>query len=238
MANFCPKCGDPTEPNQKFCEKCGAKINELENTSTPVTTNYENRVGSGGLFDQSRELYVLKEKYWDWGSGDIQDEQGQPIGRMHRKIFSLRRKIELQELDGRVSATIEAKILAIKPTYTLKDENQQNIARLSKTFFSFFRPKMYLQDMMGTKIYIAQGRFMGFDFTITDMSGNLVGEIQKADRWRDIFLGGLFDFKDTYALKILDPSADRRLLVAFVLAIDNILHDAQSSNPRGLRLGT
>jgi len=23
---FCPKCGDPLEPNQTFCEKCGYKM--------------------------------------------------------------------------------------------------------------------------------------------------------------------------------------------------------------------
>ena len=66
---------------------------------------------------------------------------------------------------------------------------------------------------------------MGWSFKITDMSGNLIAEIEKADRWRDVFLGGLFDFKDTYALRILDNQTDRRILLGFVLSIDNVLHD-------------
>lgn len=241
MAKFCPKCGDPLEPNQKFCEKCGAGIAEFEqgapgkvNVGSPSSIS----PGSGGLFDKSRNYYILKEKYWDWGSGPILDEQGREIGKMHRKIFSLRQRIEFQELDGTVNAYIHKKIVSIKPTYDLKDGAENQLARLSKTFFSMFRPKFYLEDANGQKIMIAQGKFMGFDFTVTDMSGKLIGTIKKADKWRDVFLKGLFDFKDTYALKIEDPTVDRRLLLGFVIAIDNTLHDAGASNSRGLRLGT
>jgi len=66
---------------------------------------------------------------------------------------------------------------------------------------------------------------MGWSYKVTDMSGKLIAEIEKADRWRDIFLGGLLDFKDTYALRILDNETDRRILLGFVLSIDNVLHD-------------
>ncbi|GAH49993.1 MAG: hypothetical protein CEE42_15895 [Promethearchaeota archaeon Loki_b31] len=69
---------------------------------------------------------------------------------------------------------------------------------------------------------------MGFSFKVYDVTtGNVVAEIEKADKWRDIFLGGMFDFKDTYALKILDNKTDRRILLGFVLSIDNVLHDRQ-----------
>jgi uncharacterized protein YxjI len=88
-----------------------------------------------------------------------------------------------------------------------------------------FRPKFYLEDPNKNKIMIAQGKFMGFNFNVNDMNGKLLGTINKADKWRDIFLGGVFDFKDTYALKIEDPNVDRRLLLGFVIAIDNTLHD-------------
>ena len=57
------------------------------------------------------------------------------------------------------------------------------------------------------------------------MRGLNIAEIEKADKWRDIFLGGVFDFSDTYALKIHDNETDRRILVGFVLSIDNVLHD-------------
>lgn len=224
-AKFCPGCGDPLQPGQKFCEKCGAKIDE----SAPVPSQIESvakPAPSGGLFDINRNYYVLKEKYWDWGSGDILDEKGQPIGRMHRKIFSLRRKVELMELDGTIQATIHAKIVSARGSQDLKDPEGNMIARIKKAILSVFRPKFFLESPDGEKWYEAQGKFMGWSYKVTNFkTGELVAEIEKADRWRDIFLGGLFDFKDTYALRIHDNKTDRRILLGFVLSIDNVLHD-------------
>ena len=180
----------------------------------------------GGLFDINRNYYVLKEKYWDWGSGDILDDNNKVIGRMHRKIISLRRKVELLEVDGTVSATIHAKIVTARGAQDLKDAAGNLIARIKKKILSFFRPKFFLEDPNGNRWYEAQGKFMGFSFKVTDISsGKIIAEIEKADRWRDIFLGGLLDFKDTYALRILDNDTDRRILLGFVLSIDNVLHD-------------
>ncbi len=224
-AKFCPGCGDPLQPGQKFCEKCGAKIDE----SAPVPSQTESvakPAPSGGLFDINRNYYVLKEKYWDWGSGDILDEKGQPIGRMHRKIFSLRRKVELMELDGTIQATIHAKIVSARGSQDLKDPEGNMIARIKKAILSVFRPKFFLESPDGEKWYEAQGKFMGWSYKVTNFkTGELVAEIEKADRWRDIFLGGLFDFKDTYALRIHNNKTDRRILLGFVLSIDNVLHD-------------
>jgi len=222
---FCPGCGDPLQPGQKFCEKCGAKIDETAPV-TPQTESVAKPAPSGGLFDINRNYYVLKEKYWDWGSGDILDEKGQPIGRMHRKILSLRRKVELMELDGTIQATIHAKIVSARGSQDLKDPEGNLIARIKKAILSVFRPKFFLESPDGEKWYEAQGKFMGWSYKVTNFkTGELVAEIEKADRWRDIFLGGLFDFKDTYALRIHDNKTDRRILLGFVLSIDNVLHD-------------
>ena len=95
------------------------------------------------------------------------------------------------------------------------------VQALHRVMYGFF-----LEDANGTRWYEAQGKLMGWSFKVMDLStGKIVAEIEKADRWRDVFLGGLFDFKDTYALKILDNETDRRILAGFVLSIDNILHD-------------
>jgi uncharacterized protein YxjI len=181
-----------------------------------------------GLFDLDRNYYILKEKYWDWGSGDILDENNNVIGKMHRKIFSIRKKVELMEPNGEVKATIHAKIISARGAQDLKDPEGNLIARIKKKILSFFRPKFFLEDPEGNRWYEAQGKFMGFSFHITDVTtGEKVAEIEKADKWRDIFLGGLMDYKDTYALKILDNKTDRRILLGFVLSIDNVLHDTK-----------
>ena len=226
--NYCPNCGSELKKsNQKFCENCGANLQKGGNAGSQGVKITEKRTHQpSGLFDLNRNYYILKEKYWDWGSGDILDDKGQIIGKMKRKILSIRKKVELQELDGTVSATIHAKIISARQAQDLKDAEGNLIARIKKKILTLLKPKFFLEAPDGKVWYEAQGNFMGFSFKVKDMSsGKIIAEIEKADRWRDYFLGGAFDFKDTYALRILDNETDRRILLGFVLSIDNVLHD-------------
>ncbi|MFX1478109.1 MAG: hypothetical protein ACFFCI_08250 [Promethearchaeota archaeon] len=233
---YCMNCGaEFQESSQKYCEKCGSSLppseepSKTESISKEDTKRQVTGISSydrpGGLFDINRNYYVLSEKYWDFGSGDILDDKNQVIGRMKRVIYSIRRRVELVEVDGTLSATIEAKIISARGAQDLKDPQGNLIARIKKKFASVFRPKFFLEDPLGNRWYEAQGAFMGWSYRVTDMSGNLIAEIEKADKWRDVHLGGLLDFKDVYALRILDNTTDRRILVGFVLSIDNVLHD-------------
>ncbi|MBN1214845.1 MAG: LURP-one-related family protein [Candidatus Lokiarchaeota archaeon] len=234
---YCSECGNEiTDQNQKFCEMCGGKLERVpaqEVVNQPVYTQsvqpqpaQQSDPSKLGLFDLRRKYYVLKEKYWDFGSGDIYDETGKTIGTMHRIFFNIRKKIELIEQDGTVSASIHSKIVSARGAQDLMDAQGNKIARIKKKITSFFRPKFWLEDPLGNRWYEAQGEFLGWSFKVIEISsGKIVAEIEKADRWRDIFLGGIFDFQDTYALKVLDDETDRRILVGFVLSIDNVLHD-------------
>ncbi len=181
------------------------------------------------LFDPRNMSYVVKEKFWDWGSGPIYDAKGRQIGKMKRQVFSIRKKIEFREMNDRIVGAIHQKILAFKPTYTLVDEHDNQIARLEKKILTFLHPKFYLKDVSGRILMTAIGTFMGFDFKIyhgsVENQNNLVAEIHKADRWHDFFLGGAWDFKDTYGVRIINPNVDRRNVLGFVIAIDNVLHD-------------
>jgi len=220
----CPQCGAIVKKGQKFCESCGTEIPQINATETK-----QENTPNIGLFDPSHMNYVLQEKYWDFGSGPIFDERGNQIGKMKRIIFSLRAKIELQEMNGHIAASIHRKIIAIKPSYDLKDENEVLIARFQKTLLSVFRPKFELKDPNGNIVFTAFGKFIGFDFEIykgsDNLKQNLIAEIHKTDRWKDVFFGGIIDFKDTYAIRVHDKSVDRRLLLGFVITIDNVLHD-------------
>ena len=232
----CANCGaEIKDLSQNFCEKCGSSIpvsvkqGETQSKVTEITyapeSDMENYDQQGRLFDINRNYYILKEKYWDWGSGEILDENNQVIGKMRRVILSIRRRVELLEIDGTLSATIHSKIVSARGAQDLKDPQGNMIARIKKKILSVFRPKFFLEDPQGNRWYEAQGKFLGWSYKVTDMSGKLIAEIEKADRWRDVFLGGLLDFKDTYALRILDNETDRRILLGFVLSIDNVLHD-------------
>jgi uncharacterized protein YxjI len=65
------------------------------------------------------------------------------------------------------------------------------------------------------------------------MNKNLIAEISKADRWRDVFLSGIFDYSDNYAIHVTEQGKnfDRRVLLGLVVAIDNIIHDQGGSGP-------
>jgi uncharacterized protein YxjI len=232
---YCENCGAKVTKEQRFCEKCGSEL-KRESPSKQIS---EPQIRTApkkeeGLFDLNRNYYIIKEKMWDLGYGDILDEKGQLIGRMNRQIFSVRRRVELQEIDGTVGATIHSKIVSARGAQDLKTPDGQPIARIKRKILTFFRHVFFLEDPeTRTRWYEAEGNFMGWSFKIYEIATKkLVAEIEKADRWRDVFLGGLFDYSDTYALKILDNETDRRILLGFVLSIDNILFDTAGIGPR------
>jgi len=53
----------------------------------------------------------------------------------------------------------------------------------------------------------------------------LKAKVGKSDFFKDLVFGGVFDYSDTYAVQILDSEYDKRLLLGFVIAIDNSVHD-------------
>jgi len=235
--SYCPNCGVAVSKEQKFCEDCGTEIPKIKIDSGQQTEEKVSAKSSvphkeGGLFDLSRNYYVIKERAWDLGYGDIMDENGKIVGKMNRILFSVRRRVELQELDGVVAATIHSKIVSARGAQDLKDPAGNLIARIKKKILTFLHPKFFLEDPFGNRWYEAVGNFMGWSFKVYEVAtGKQVAEIEKADRWRDVFLGGIFDFADTYALKILDDVTDRRILVGFVLSIDNTMHDTTGMGP-------
>lgn len=237
---YCHYCGIKIKnKNQEYCEECGTKLkkNQVSKSKTVSVTPEPEQQKEGGLFDLNRSYYLIKERMWDMGFGEIMDENGKIIGKMNRIIFSIRRRVELQEVDGTIVATIHSKILSARGAQDLKDPAGNMIARIKRKILTFFKHKFYLESPDGKRWYEAIGNFMGWSFKVYEVATNkLIAEIEKADRWRDVFLGGMFDFADTYALKILDNETDRKILVGFVLSIDNVLHDTAGMGP-GFRPG-
>lgn len=178
-----------------------------------------------GLLSPEVNYFVLKEKWWDWGSGDIYNDKGTPIGKMHRKVISLRALTEVTETDGTLVFTVNKKLVSIRASYMLKDAQENMLGRTNRKILTLFRPKLWLEDEDGKKLLEAKGNFLGRDFKIKDSKGNLKAKVGKSDFFKDLVFGGVFDYSDTYAVQILDSEYDKRLLLGFVIAIDNSVHD-------------
>lgn len=176
--------------------------------------------------DYQVDYYVLKENWWNWGSGEIYDQKGRVIGHMHRRILSLRAFTEVTNTNGQRFFSIERKLISLRPSYMIKDEHGNVLARTNKKLLTLFRPKLWLEDSRGKRLLEAQGNFLGKDFHIKDTHGQPIAQVGKSDFFRDLFLGGsLFDFTDTYAIKVFKVEYDPRFLLGFVVAIDNSVHD-------------
>ncbi|MFX1351509.1 MAG: LURP-one-related family protein [Promethearchaeota archaeon] len=213
---YCSKCGtEATDPGARFCNNCGAPLTEEAKESTHQTY---------GLLNPSNTFYLLHEQMWDWGYGDIYNEKGSVIGRMKRIILSLRRDIELQNPDGTIVGKVRRKIIALRPIFDIFDAEGNMIGRTKQKLLSVFRPAIWLEDPEGNKLMKAQGNFMKWNFKITDEKKKLVAEIEKADKWRDVFLGGVFDFSDKYAIRIYGD-IDRLTVLGFAIAVDDAYHD-------------
>ena len=104
--------------------------------------------------------YLIQEKVWKFGGGDIFNEQGQKIGALHRVLLSLRADIELEEPNGVKIAKVRRKIVAIRPTYDILDMNDNLLGQTKQKLLAVFRPKIWMENPQGQVIYVAQGNFM------------------------------------------------------------------------------
>jgi len=177
------------------------------------------------LLDPSIEYYVLHEKVWKFGGGEIYNPNGEKIGAMKRKLISMRAEIRLEEPNEEVICTINKKLVSARPIYDVKLPDDTLIGR-AKAAFIAFRGSISMYDADDQEIFKAQGGVMKWNFEIRDPKDKkkVYAIIKKADRFRDVFLPA-FNFKDRYVIHIVDPNVDRLMLLAYAVIIDNTYHD-------------
>jgi uncharacterized protein YxjI len=134
--------------------------------------------------------------------------------------------IEFRESnDVAIAATINRKIAALRDTFEIKDAHEQLLGRVKQKILAVIHPVVWVEDPGGRKILEAQGNFLGFSFTVSDMQGTTVAQIDKTDMWKDIFAGGsMLDFKQNYAI-VINTDIDRRIVVGLTIAIDEAIHE-------------
>ena len=186
------------------------------------------------LLDSSIEYYVLKEKGWDLGYGKIYDSDGNVIGKMNRRLRNIRGLTKLSEINGTGILKIQRKILSPRMTYDIFENHEDDakhgkqFARCYTAFTSIIRPKMWLNyapDNNGkhSKRLDAQGSFAGWNFKIV-FEGEIIAEVKKLDRYRDLISPKWLDIADTHAIHIIDKNFDRKILLGFIMCIERLLN--------------
>ncbi len=179
------------------------------------------------LLDPSNEYYVLHEKTWKFGEGEIYTPQGEQIGTMKRKLVSMRAEVTLKDSDESLLCIINKRLVGTRPVYDVKSPEGELIARAKKPLVAF-RESIGMYDTNGYIIYRTQGDVIKWNFTVTDPRDKkrIYAEINKANRWRDIFAKS-FSFKNRYVIRVVDRDAPRLMLISYAIIIGNVYHDKQ-----------
>ena len=118
------------------------------------------------LLDPSIEHYVLHEKAWKFGGGEIYNPQGEQIGIMRRKLISARQEIQLLNTDETLLCVINKKLMSARPIYDVKTPSGELIGRGKKPMIAF-RGSVDMYDPDENMIYKAQGGITKWNFRIT-----------------------------------------------------------------------
>jgi uncharacterized protein YxjI len=177
------------------------------------------------LLDPTISFYVLHEKSWRFGGGDIYDQHENKVGSMRRKLLSMRAEITLLDPDETPLCVINKKLLSARPIYDVKTPDGELVGRAKRPLIAF-RGSVDMYDQNDVHVFKAQGGVTKWNFRITHPKDkkHVFAVIKKADKWSDVFAPG-FNFKDRYVIRVEDMNADRLMLLAYAIIIDNVYHD-------------
>lgn len=155
--------------------------------------------------------YMMKQKVFSLAdSFTINDENGTPRFKVAGKVFTIGKKLSLQDLAGRELVFIKQKVLAWRPMYELFRDGKL-AAVVKRDFFAFFRARFTMAFAGGGPLEV-QGSFLDYDYRIT-RNGLPVAHVSK--KW--------FSWSDTYGVDVAEGEDDVLLLAAAVV-IDMVCH--------------
>jgi uncharacterized protein YxjI len=166
-----------------------------------------------GLFDYQQ--YVMDQKLLSIRQTlVVKDPAGNELGKIEKKILSIGPKYIFTDATGAEVGKIEGKILAIRPTYNILDPAGATIATIKKKLFALFGGEYWFENPAGQEIMRAKGNFLAYEYQIKDSAGNPLADVSKK----------IFSIRDSYAVNIVSPTANRYLILAAVQCIDACEH--------------
>ena len=158
------------------------------------------------------KLYI-KEKVFSWSDRfTVKDEQGRDKYYVEGELFTLGKKLHLNNVHGEEVAFIQQKLWTWMPRFTVSVRGRE-IAEIRKEFTLFIQ--RYVIDGLGWEV---EGSVWDHEYEIRK-NGRRIVTISK--EW--------FTWGDSYCLDIADP-ADEILALAVVLTIDCVVEASQNNS--------
>ena len=183
-----------------YCPQCGQRITTAEIKR---------------LLDLSRNYFAFRLNYWNWGNGPIMDEKGEVIGRIQCDKNSFR----VQDIHKSPCCTMTKKLA--RRHFNILDEYQAIFGSIRSfhgdLYLCIFSPESSKEPCIVQKM-TSDDPFFSCD--LTHPSGKVLAQMHPTKWWPEIFSDTIFQFGDTYAINILEPSVDRRLLLGFAIVYE------------------
>jgi len=165
-------------------------------------------------------MYVIRERFFSFGDDfDVLDEHGNKVLHVDGKVFTVRDKVVIEDLNGDEVASVHRQLVALRPTYEIRIGGEK-AAEVRKKLFTPFRDKFTI-DVPGPDDLEMKGDLLDHEYVI-EQDGREVAAVSK--RWLTI--------RDTYAVQVA-AGVDPLLIIGSVLALDLALdRDHQPADPK------
>jgi uncharacterized protein YxjI len=158
-------------------------------------------------------MFVIRERFFAFGDDfDVLDEHGNKVLHVDGKVFTVRDKVVIEDLNGDEVASIHRQLIALRPTYEIRIGGEK-AAEVKKKLFTPFREKFTI-DVPGPDDLEMKGDLLDHEYVI-ERGGREVAAVSK--RWLTI--------RDTYAVQV-SAEVDPLLVIGSVLAMDLALERA------------
>jgi uncharacterized protein YxjI len=152
------------------------------------------------------KLFAIGDDFW------IENEADQRVFKVNGKAFRIRDTLVLQSPNGEELYSIQEKKLRVRDTMDIERGGHQ-VATVKKALVTPLRERFSINVDGGADME-AKGNIVDHEYKI-ERNGDEVAEVSR--RW--------FRVRDTYGIEI-KPGQDDALLLAVVVCIDQMTHDA------------
>ncbi|PKK94698.1 MAG: hypothetical protein CVV60_05105 [Tenericutes bacterium HGW-Tenericutes-5] len=153
-----------------------------------------------------QKVFSLKDKF------NVFDESQNQKYQVKGKFLSLKNKLELQDMDGKLILHSNRKLFTFLPKYYIYDQQNQEVAVIKKKFSLF--PKFNL-TVLGKELKV-DGKFFAHNFSILDNTLALASISKRIISWGD-----------TYEIDIA-ANENVEIFLFVVIIIDQTIHEKKN----------